>query len=107
MAKAPTGQYDDEQTRQLSLLLTVNCVRNTVIEDYHAAGKVSDPEMAAFNREVADKLYTALRILSDPEFEEVRPAFMALLGLMYPHDWDAPKLDPEFMSALRRGGDRP
>jgi hypothetical protein len=44
--------------KRLALLLTVNCVRNTVIEDYHAAGKLSDSEMKAFNQEVANKIYT-------------------------------------------------
>jgi hypothetical protein len=89
-----------EQLRTLALLLAVNCVRNTVIEDYHAAGKLSDPEMAAFNREVADKLYTALTILRDPDYAGVRGDFVRLMSFMYPSDWDEPKLDQGIMRGL-------
>jgi hypothetical protein len=31
--------------KRLALLMAVNCVRNTVIEDFHAAGKIDDTEM--------------------------------------------------------------
>ena len=40
--------------KRLALLIAVNCVRNTVIEDDHAAGKLDDPEMKAFNHKVAN-----------------------------------------------------
>ena len=44
--------------KRLALLMAVNCVRNTVIEDYHAAGKLDDPEMKAFYQEVANETST-------------------------------------------------
>jgi len=40
--------------------MAANCVRNTIIEDYHSQGKLTDEEMKAFNKEVASKLYTFL-----------------------------------------------
>ncbi len=49
----------DEEVRlqNLALVMSAVCVRNTIIEDYHGAGKITDPEMEAFNRQVADKVY--------------------------------------------------
>ncbi len=49
---------DDESIQSLALIVAVNCVRNTVIEDYHADGKLSDGDMKNFNKDVANKLYT-------------------------------------------------
>src|ERR1700729_3986572 len=46
--------------KRLALLMAVNCVRNTVIEDYHAQGKLSNAEMMAFNREVARAPYSCI-----------------------------------------------
>jgi hypothetical protein len=92
--------------KRLALLMTMNCVRNTVIEDYHAAGKLSESEMKAFNQEVANKIYTFLRFLLDKPIEE-REAFLGAVGVMYPSHWDQPKMDESFVKAvklLRRKG---
>lgn len=35
----------DEDPEKLAVLMTVNCVRNTCIENYHAVGKLTDPEI--------------------------------------------------------------
>ena len=43
--------------------MAVNCVRNTVIEDDHAGGKLDDAEMKAFNQEVANKSDRFLQFL--------------------------------------------
>jgi hypothetical protein len=43
--------------KRLAMLMAVNCVRNTVVDDYHAQGKLDDSEMKAFNQEVANKIY--------------------------------------------------
>ena len=42
--------------KRLALIMAVNCVRNTVIEDYHSQGKMTQEEMKTFNKEVAHKL---------------------------------------------------
>jgi hypothetical protein len=46
------GEYmpDDDVTSKFALLMAVTCVRNTVIEDYHANGQLSDADMMAFNK---------------------------------------------------------
>jgi hypothetical protein len=42
--------------------MAVTCFRSTVIETYHAEAKITDPEMMAFNKEVANKLYTFINL---------------------------------------------
>jgi hypothetical protein len=86
--------------KRLALLMAVNCVRNTVIEDYHAEGKLNDTEMKAFNQEVANKIYTFLRFLLDKPIEE-REAFLGAMGMMYPSNWDQPKMDKSFVKVVK------
>ena len=94
--------------KRLALLMAVNCVRNTVIENYHAAGKLDDSEMKAFNQEVTNKIYTFLQFLFvKPDAD--REAFMSAMGMMYPSDWDQPKADRDFLETVKiakrkRGG---
>lgn len=89
----------DQKTMQdMALIMAVNCVRNTIIEDYHAAGKISDPEMAAFNKEVANKLFTFLTHLFGRS--EDSQDFLEMLSAFYPSDWDKPKLDENTVRAL-------
>jgi hypothetical protein len=85
--------------QRLALLITVNCVRNTVIEDYHADGKLSDAEMKAFNQEVANKIFTFLHYLFEKPRED-EEAFLSAMGMMYPSRWDEPKLDTDFVRAV-------
>jgi hypothetical protein len=84
--------------KRLALLMAVNCVRNTVIEDYHAQGKINDSEMKAFNQEVANKIYTFLHYLHNKPVADSQ-AFLLAMGVMYPSDWDQPKLDRDFAKA--------
>ena len=86
--------------KRLALLMAVNCVRNTVIEDYHAAGKLDDAEMKAFNQEVANKIYTFLQFLFLKPDED-REAFMSAMGVMYRLNCDRPKVDREFVETVK------
>jgi len=87
------------ELKRLALLMAVNCVRNTVIEDYHSAGKLSDAEMKALNQEVANKIYTFLHYLFN-ESREDQEAFLLAMGMMYPSGWDKPKLDADFVETV-------
>ena len=78
----------------------LHCVRNTVIEQYHAAGKLTDAEMKAFNKEVADNLYSFLLFLLHPQFATVREK--VLNWLWPPTTWDPPQFDPGFAGLLNR-----
>jgi hypothetical protein len=65
--------------RALALLIALHCVRNTIIENYHAVGRLTDPEIAALNREVVNKIYAFLQIMLNPRYEAVRPTVFAWL----------------------------
>lgn len=81
-------------------MLSVYCVRNTIIEEYHANGQLSQADMKAFNIEVSDKIFTALSLLFGQEFEPNRGAFLELLAKNYPSGWQAPELDAGALRAL-------
>jgi hypothetical protein len=96
----PGSMLKPSSLKRLALLMSVNCVRNTVIENYHAAGKIDDSEMKVFNQEVANKIYTFLRfLLLEPD--EDRDAFLSAMGMMYPKNWDQPKIDRDFVEAVK------
>lgn len=90
----------EDEYKALALSVTVYCVRNTVIENYHAEGKLSDEDMKAFNKEVADKMYTFLTFLLDKQNNEYE-AMMRVLLKYRPTNWDAPKLDQNFLNSIR------
>jgi len=87
------------ELKRLALLMAVNCVRNTVIENYHADGKLSDEEMKVLNQEVANKIYTFLHYMTNKPPED-QTAFLSAMGMMYPSNWDQPKLDPDFVKSV-------
>jgi hypothetical protein len=86
--------------KHIALLMAANCVRNTVIEDYHAQGKLNDGEMMAFNREVANKIYTFLTYMIRKPREDWDD-FLGAMSWMYPRNWDQPKIDPDFAAIMR------
>ena len=93
----------DEHFQDLALRMALHCVRNTVIEDYHVAGKLTNPEMAALNREVTNKIYSFLLILFSTDYAALRDVTLA--WLYPPNHWDKPKFDESFLvfvNALRR-----
>lgn len=91
---------DLETTQELALLLAVNCVRNTVIEDYHAGGHLSDSQMMTFNKEVCNKIYTFLEFMFNrPQAEQ--QAFLSAMSLLRPSNWDKPVLDEDFIRSVQ------
>lgn len=91
---------NDDEYKALALSVAAYCVRNTVIENYHADGKLSDSEMKTFNKEVADKIYTFLTFLLDKQNGEYE-AMMRVLLKYRPTNWDAPKLDQDFLNSIQ------
>ncbi|WP_430411320.1 hypothetical protein [Kordia sp.] len=110
-----------------ALLMAVNCVRNTVIEHYHAGtipsskagdysdvkvvtpygdipwnelSRINDKEMEIFNIEVINKLYTFLEYLLNPKYRDDKDRFLGLMSIMYPYHWNEPKLDTDFLDIL-------
>ena len=92
MEKQEQNEEEKDQPMQgLALLVAVNCVRNTIIEQFHADGKLSDADMKLFNSEVADKLYTFFTYFLG-RGSAGREAVMRVFGLQYPLDWNSPEL---------------
>ena len=83
--------------KQTATTISVNCVRNTVIENYHAGivpqsetgdysdvkvvtpfgeiawndlSRINDEEMKAFNIEVNNRIYTYLQALFNPKYAD-------------------------------------
>ena len=92
-------EEDDNYFKKTATLLAVNCVRNTVLENYHSEGKIDDSEICALNKEVVNKIYTFLKFTFDSNQTE-QLNFEALMSLAFPHDWDEPVLDEEFVKSL-------
>lgn len=75
--------------------ITINCVRNTCIENYHAEGKLTDPEMKAFNKEVVNRIYTFLDCMLNRSDRE-RDMFMSRMVATSEGStskWDEPEID--------------
>lgn len=97
----------DNYVKEVALRLALHCVRNTVIEDYHSQGKLSDQEMMKFNKAVVNKLYTYLQVLLNPKYREENELMFKNLKNMppffyRPSGWDEPVFDKEILNALRK-----
>lgn len=84
-------KISDDPLRGIALIMSVTCVRNTIIEKFHADGKLDDSDMEAFNRQVADRIYTFLNYLLSTA-RDASDLVEALRHYM-PTDWDAPQRD--------------
>ncbi len=82
---------DEDPIRSIALIMSVTCVRNTIIEKYHADGKLDDTDMEAFNRQVADRIYTFLCYLFGAR-RDMGDMLEALRHYL-PTDWDQPQRD--------------
>jgi len=81
----------EDPIRSIALIMSVTCVRNTIVDKYHADGKLDDADMEAFNRQVADRIYTFLSHLlsTHRDMGDLQEALRHYL----PTDWDQPQHD--------------
>lgn len=84
-------QLSDDPLRGIALIMSVTCVRNTIIEKYHSDGKLDDTDMEVFNRQVADRIYTFLSYLLSTKRD--MGDLMEALRQYLPTDWDPPQRD--------------
>ncbi|MCZ7861040.1 hypothetical protein O9X98_06440 [Agrobacterium salinitolerans] len=89
--------HSSKYLQSLAKAVVFHCVRNTVIEDWHAEGRISQAEMKEFIKEVVDRQYTTMLNLSDPEFADEFFRFASETE----QQWDKPKFDVEFDQAIR------
>ena len=96
----------DEMLSELALRMALHCVRNTIIEDYHSRGSISDAEMKVFNKEVVNKLYTFLHIIMNPDYSRERElalqSYDDMSAVYYrPMGWDAPEFNKSILRRLQ------
>ena len=88
-------------TKMLAKAMTINCVRNTILEQYHLQGQLSDADMMAFNKVVVNRIYTFLDCLNNRSATE-RNLFLAKMvatSEAFTAKWD----DLEFDGDLWQG----
>lgn len=81
--------------KMMARAIALNCVRNTIIETYHSKGKLSDPEMKAFNKQVVNRIYTFLDCMLNRSDKE-RNLFMGRMVTISEGStlkWDEPEID--------------
>lgn len=99
-----TQEQYEKNLKTVALILAKYAVRdNTVLEEYHIAGKLSNPEMMALNKEVVNNLYTFLQILANPKYKEEKKQLVANKDPFYiPRDWDTPVFQEWLVDILRK-----
>lgn len=90
---------DTRVIQHMALLMSVNCVRKTVLDDFQTQGKLSEAELQRFMEEATDKLYTFLSYLLK-ESEEEKQLFLEVMNSSYPSGWKEPELAPVFQEAV-------
>ncbi len=116
-----------EQIERLAKLITLNCARNTFIEDLHSGtfpgtktgdysdvkvvtpygeipwnelSRISDGEMKKLNQEIVNKIFTFLLHYQE-EAPPIGPHY-----LWFPNDWDAAEIDQKIKSIWDRARQR-
>ena len=82
-------------TKMLAKAMTINCVRNTILELYHQQGKLSDDDMKAFNKVVVNRIYTFLDCLLNGSQSEKNLFLgkMVTIAEGYTVNWDEVEFD--------------
>ncbi|MEX1032297.1 MAG: hypothetical protein WDZ30_02965 [Cellvibrionaceae bacterium] len=90
---------DAKVIQHMALLMSVNCVRKTVLDDFVNDGKLSEQDLQAFIGESTDKLYTFLTYLLNKS-EQEKQFFLEVMNNSYPSDWKEPEISPVFEQAV-------
>lgn len=90
---------DTRVIQHMALLMAVNCVRKTALDDFVSEGKISKQDLQAFIEESTDKLYTFLTYLLNRS-EEDKQYFLEVMNKAYPSGWKAPAIDQVFEEAV-------
>lgn len=90
---------DEKVIQHMALLMAVNCVRKTVLDDYVSDGRLSEDELKQFITEATDKLYTFLTYLLNRS-EGDKQVFLEIMNDSYPHDWQQPEISAVFEEAV-------
>lgn len=89
----------EKSTRNLALSITLNCVRTSCIETFHANGKLTDTDMKAFNKEVHNRIYTFLHVFLNG-MEPERSVFLNKMletAIGSTPNWDPAEIDRKML----------
>lgn len=87
---------DDLVYKQMAKMLTLLCVRYSVLEDYHAQGiPIGDDEMKTFMKDVVNRIYTFLSLLEDENFHYTLNLHQGSIK-----KWDDPEIDKSFIRGV-------
>mgnify|MGYP001790954529 CR=1 FL=1 len=126
----PSNKDLTKALKQEALKMAVSCVRNTIIENYHAGivpksktgdysdvkvitpygeipwnelSRISDPEMMAFNKEVVNNLYAYLHCLVNPDVDpDLKETLMKYASDFYPSEWDEPQIPDDLKRLVEK-----
>ncbi|MCW8195001.1 hypothetical protein F6455_09405 [Proteobacteria bacterium 005FR1] len=90
---------DPRVIQHMALLMSANCIRKTVLDDFVSEGKLSKADLQALLEESTDKLYTFLTYLLSKS-EEDKQMFLEVMNKAYPSGWKAPAISPVFEEAV-------
>lgn len=90
---------DSRVVQHMALLMSVNCLRKTVLDDFVAEGKLSEEDLQALIEESTDKLYTFLNYLLNKS-EDEKQLFLEVMNNSYPSGWKEPEIAAVFEEAV-------
>jgi len=90
---------DANVIQHMALLMSVNCVRKTVLDDFVTSGKLTEEDLQALIGESTDKLYTFLTYLLNRSDEE-KQVFLEVMNSSYPQKWPQPQISEVFEEAV-------
>lgn len=111
MEKKPTLMEEicTKNNQDIALKMAYYCVRDTIIEDYHTQGKISDSEMKALNIEVVNNIFTILEVFFNPKFQKEHEFVFGKFPRLYfnrPTGWNTPELDERKINGIHNGMER-
>ena len=91
------------ETKMIAKAMTINCVRNTILERYHQQGKLSDADMKALNKVVVNRIYTFLDCIHNRSQRE-RDLFlgkMVRISEGFTGGWDELEFDGDIWQGVK------
>lgn len=88
---------NENTIKKLALIISANCVKESVIEQCHGDNKISDDELTAFNQQLSNTIYTFLTYLLNKPAQEYS-IMMEAMASNYPASWPLPHLDTSFLN---------
>ncbi|WP_263080604.1 hypothetical protein [Endozoicomonas sp. Mp262] len=92
---------NEDTVKKLALIISANCIKESVIEQCHTNNKISDKELNAFNQQMSDKIYTFLTYLLNKPANEYT-VMMEAMAKNYPTAWPLPNLDTSFLNQTKQ-----